>query len=85
MADVTITIDGFNSTLVRLKALTLVASSTTAAKFQFHIGTIKSEQRNVALTMRNRQFQFHIGTIKSDNFNFLNNLLNNVSIPHWYD
>ena len=59
-------VNGFNSTLVRLKGGDSVAMNGKEVSFQFHIGSIKSggaDSSSVATIV----FQFHIGSIKSTN------------------
>ena len=55
-------IDGFNSTMVRLKGET-AQEKHSLAQFQFHNGSIKSIMGAVAV-LNWLRFQFHNGSIK---------------------
>ena len=58
--------------------------TSSGITFQFHYGSIKSEQFQEGMTLEN-QFQFHYGSIKSGTplIPKTDNLL--VSIPLWFD
>ena len=53
-------------------------------RFQFHNGSIKSENLYIQAGHVTR-FQFHNGSIKSDNTIDIQSSIDNVSIPQWFD
>ncbi len=57
-------ISGFNSNMVRLKAVTVIGVVPHVVPFQFQYGTIKSISDVIGLTGA-LGFQFQYGTIKS--------------------
>ena len=53
----------FNSILVRLKVAVPVATTLEIVRFQFHTGSIKSEDIP-KFSLADIEFQFHTGSIK---------------------
>ena len=73
----------FNSTLVRLKGL-LTCRSNPCLTFQFHIGTIKRAEKAGRRALDLENFNSTLVRLK-DNLAFKNIVIDNISIPHWYD
>ena len=66
---------GFNSTLVRLKVIAEVATQLLTHGFQFHTGSIKSQDLNIG-GLTHIEFQFHTGSIKRDEGTYVCIVLN---------